>query len=80
MQTFAALAAEGRGVVVALHDLGLAARHCTRLVLMDRGRVIADGTPRDVLTPALMAQVFGVSVFTHDTGAGTVFQPMEVLR
>jgi iron complex transport system ATP-binding protein len=80
METFAALAAEGRGVVVALHDLGLAARHCTRLVLMHRGRVVADGPPRAVLTPALMAQVFGVSVFMHEGGAGPVFQAMEVLR
>jgi len=81
METFAALAAEGRGVVVALHDLGLAARHCTRLVLMHRGRVVADGAPRAVLTPDLMAQVFGVSVFIHDGGgAGPVFQATQVLR
>lgn len=80
METFAALAAEGRGVVVALHDLGLAARYCTRLVLLHGGRVVADGPPRAVLTPDLMAQVFGVSVFMQDTGAGPVFQAMEVLR
>jgi iron complex transport system ATP-binding protein len=34
MQVFAALAAEGRGVVASIHDLGLAARHCTRIVVM----------------------------------------------
>jgi iron complex transport system ATP-binding protein len=38
MQVFAALAAEGRGVVASIHDLGLAARHCGRLVLMHRGQ------------------------------------------
>lgn len=80
METFATLATEGRGVVVALHDLGLAARFCTRLILMQSGRVVAEGAPRDVLTPGLMAQVFGVSVFIHDTGAGPVFQAMEVLQ
>ena len=40
-KVFQDLAAEGRGVVASLHDLGLAARHCTRLVLMARGRLVA---------------------------------------
>ena len=40
---FARLAAEGRTVVVALHDLSLAARFCHRIVLMHEGRVVAAG-------------------------------------
>ena len=79
MQVFADLAAEGRAVVVSLHDLGLAARHCTRLVLMHRGRVVADGAPDQVLTPDLMAQVFGISIWRQDSPLGPVFQPMDVL-
>lgn len=79
MQVFAALAREGRAVVVSLHDLGLAARHCTRLVLMHQGRVVADGTPDAVLTPDLMAQVFGISIWRQDSPMGPVLQPMEVL-
>ena len=79
MQVFAGLAAEGRAVVVSLHDLGLAARHCTRLVLMHRGRVVADGAPDQVLTPDLMAQVFGISIWRQDSPLGPVFQPMDVL-
>lgn len=38
-------------VVVALHDLNLAARFCQQLVLLNAGRVVASGTPEDVLTP-----------------------------
>lgn len=79
MQVFGALAREGRAVVVSLHDLGLAARHCTRLVLMHQGCVIADGSPDKVLTPALIAQVFGVSIWHQDSPMGPVFQPMDVL-
>lgn len=79
MQVFAELAREGRAVVVSLHDLGLAARHCTRLVLMHQGRVIADGNPGQVLTPDLVAQVFGVSIWRQDSPMGPVFQPMDVL-
>ncbi|SES31271.1 ABC transporter ATP-binding protein [Lentzea albida] len=47
-------------VVVALHDLALAARYCDRLVLMHRGEVVADGRAVDVLTAPLLREVFDV--------------------
>lgn len=55
------LADAGMGVIVALHDLSAAARFCNRLVLMQAGRVHADGPPRVVLTPELMRAAFDVS-------------------
>ncbi|MBF9029382.1 ATP-binding cassette domain-containing protein [Rhodobacterales bacterium HKCCE3408] len=79
MAEFARIAADGRAVVVSLHDLGLAARYCTRLILMHRGRIEADGPPRDVLTPDNLARVFGVSAYMLETEAGLVFQPMGVV-
>ena len=80
MQVFAALAAEGRGVIASIHDLGLAAQHCTRLVMLDHGRVVADAPPRDVLTDDLLARVFGVRGYHADTPDGPVFQPLAVIR
>ncbi len=80
MEVFRALAAEGRGVVASIHDLGLAARSCTRLVLMQAGRVVADGAPRDVLSDDNLARVFGVRGFHAETADGPVFQPLGVLR
>ncbi|MDT7784954.1 MAG: iron complex transport system ATP-binding protein [Pseudonocardiales bacterium] len=47
-------------VVVALHDLALAARYCDRLVLMHRGTVVADGPAEEVLTAPLLREVFDV--------------------
>lgn len=47
--------------VLALHDLNLAAAYCDRLVLLAAGRVVASGAPAEVLTPDLIAQVYGVS-------------------
>ena len=80
MQVFRDLANEGRAVVASIHDLGLAARHCTRLVLLHRGRKVADGLPRDVLSADNLAAVFGVKGYHAETPDGPVFQPLGVIR
>ncbi|MER7824702.1 ABC transporter ATP-binding protein [Streptomyces sp. NPDC096097] len=54
------LAGTGQTVLVALHDLTLAARHCDRLLLMHQGRLIASGAPAAVLTTEHLAQIFEV--------------------
>jgi iron complex transport system ATP-binding protein len=50
----------GVGAVVILHDLSLAARFCDRLIILQDGRKIADGTPWDVLTSDNLRTAFGV--------------------
>ncbi|WP_405408931.1 ABC transporter ATP-binding protein [Streptomyces decoyicus] len=47
-------------VLTALHDLNLAAVHCDELYVIADGRIVAAGPPHDVLTPELLAEVFGV--------------------
>ncbi|MEN8722848.1 MAG: ABC transporter ATP-binding protein [Alphaproteobacteria bacterium] len=59
---------QGQGVMVVLHDLGLAARLCDRLVLMDRGKVVADGTPQNVLTADRVAAVYKVRLIRDESG------------
>ncbi|PIE13328.1 MAG: ABC transporter [Rhodobacterales bacterium] len=80
METFASLAQQGKSLLVSLHDLGLAVRHCTRLILLGDGGVVADGAPDEVLTPARLAQVFGITAWYQTTDQGPVFQPLEVIR
>ncbi len=50
----------GRTVVMVLHDLSLAARYADHLVAMRDGRIVAQGPPREVITPELLADVFGL--------------------
>ncbi|WP_079052775.1 ABC transporter ATP-binding protein [Streptomyces phaeochromogenes] len=46
--------------VVALHDLNLAAMYCDQLVVLREGHVVAGGSPGDILTEELIAEVYGV--------------------
>jgi iron complex transport system ATP-binding protein len=50
----------GQGAIVAMHDLDLAARYADRLVLMDRGGIVAEGEPRAMLRSAKLEEVFGI--------------------
>ena len=54
------LNAEGRTLVAILHDLNQAARYATHLIAMYQGDIVAQGTPAQVVTTALVEQVFGV--------------------
>ena len=49
---------EGRGVIVVLHDLNLAARYCDRLALLCDGRIVVTGTPREVCTSERLSEVY----------------------
>jgi iron complex transport system ATP-binding protein len=80
MQTFSALAARGKSSLVSLHDLGLAVRHCTRLILLGHGGMVAEGTPADVLTSDRLADVFGITAWFECNEKGAIYQPLEVIR
>lgn len=54
------LRAMPQAVLVCLHDLNLAARYCQELIVLQEGRLVAHGPPRDVLTPALLREVFAI--------------------
>ena len=53
---------EDKGVIVAIHDLSLAARFCDRLCLLNGGEMLALGTPEEVLTEELLSTAYGVPV------------------
>jgi iron complex transport system ATP-binding protein len=51
---------DGTTILAVLHDLGLAAHFFPRVVIIDRGEIVADGPPAEVLSPAHIREVFGV--------------------
>jgi len=59
---FRALAAQGVGVCLVLHDLAQAMNHADRVIVLDSGCVAADGPPQEALTEALIEQVWKVPV------------------
>jgi iron complex transport system ATP-binding protein len=54
------MAEDGCAVVCVLHDLNLAAQYATKLAVMQRGRLHAIGPPAQILSAALLAEVFEV--------------------
>jgi ferric enterobactin transport system ATP-binding protein len=52
--------ADGRTLVAVLHDLNQAARYASHIIAMKHGRVMASGTPAEVITPAIVEDVFDV--------------------
>jgi iron complex transport system ATP-binding protein len=76
MQLLARAAHDGAAVLAIVHDLALAARIADRVIVMDRGRLVAEGAPRAVLTPERIAAVFGVEATIIDSDMG----PLPVLQ
>jgi iron complex transport system ATP-binding protein len=72
MELLARVAHGGAAVLAILHDLALAARYADRVLMMDRGRIVAAGPAGEVLTPETIATVFGVEAAMTETGVGKI--------
>jgi iron complex transport system ATP-binding protein len=62
----------GGAMLAVVHDLALAARFADRVLLMDKGRIVADAPPDEALTAARMSAVFGVEVAMVNAGDGMI--------
>lgn len=72
-EEFRRLAKEGQAVVVALHDLAIAARYATRVVVLKSGTCIADGPPAEVLGKDTLARAFAIDGEIVEIGDIPVF-------
>ena len=69
-----------RTVLLAVHDLNLAAVYCDRLFALQNGRLVCSGTPREVLTPAFFQDVYGVQARVGEDEDGRpyiLYRPRE---
>lgn len=81
VMTLLAREAQGGALVVAvLHELTMAARYCDRLLLIDHGRLIADGTPAEVLTPDRLRAIYGIEALVETRDGAPMILPLERAR
>jgi len=74
------LADQGCAVLLVSHDLSLAARSCDRLALLSEGRVVVEGSPREVLDPVVLRRVFGFEAQVLEGPDGFPLVLPEILR
>ena len=67
-------------LVAAMHDLTLAAQYADRMLLLDAGRVVADGPPAEVITEALIASHYGASTKVLRVGGTIAVVPTRASR
>ena len=77
MELLAEHAQRGGAVLTALHDLSLAARFCSRLILLQNGKIVADGQPIQVLTTENLEKVYGISAYVDCRDDGVVIIPRK---
>jgi len=63
-------------VILAMHDLHLAAKYCTRLILLEEGKVFKDGKTEEVLQKEHIEKVYGLKVhLIHDQSGNIMISP-----
>lgn len=78
MQRLRQLTESGCLVIVTMHDLTLAGRWCDRLVLLNEGRLVADGPAEEALTDALLSAVYGIEVVRVADGDRRLMVPTRL--
>ena len=77
MEVLRKTAEAGTLVIVVLHDLSIAARHCTRVLLLSEGHVTADGPPSETLISETLRKTFGIDAFIGDHAGAPVILPLR---
>ncbi len=68
----------GRAIAVVLHDLALAARFCSRVIVLHQGRLLTDGAPAVVLDDPTLARAFGVEAVRVPHAGQTCLVPWRL--
>ena len=73
METLKGLTRQGKGIAAVLHDIPLAMTYGDRILIMDQGRLVAEGTPEEVLESKAIDRVFGIRL--EKSGRGYICTP-----
>ena len=79
LEVLRGLVRSGRLVVAVMHDLSLASRFADEIVLMDGGRIVAQGTAGEVLTASRLEAVFGIEAVVFQEEGGLTITPKRAL-
>jgi len=77
MEVLKQAAGAGALVIVVLHDLSIAARHCSRVLLLSEGCLTADGPPAETLVSETLRKTFGIDAFIGDHAGAPVILPLR---
>ncbi len=78
MEMLKSLARDGVTIIVAMHELNLAVKYCDKLIVLDKGRIVACGKPKDIVTQKLIEDVYGVKAIIQDIPeVGMVIIPLS---
>lgn len=73
MEYLKALTGNEMSILVAEHDISLMARYCDRCIIMRKGEIVAIGEPKEVITPELVRDVYGVEASVGIDDEGDLF-------
>ncbi len=76
MSAFRALAAQGKSILMSIHDIELAARWSDRVIIMNDGRIVASGAPGDAISAELLARVYGIKAEIGRNETGLTLTPL----
>ena len=67
------LADKGKTILAVIHELNYAAEYCSRILLVGKGKILADGTPSEVLTSELLSEAYNAQVqVVHNDATGAI--------
>lgn len=79
LELFRKRADNGALIISSIHDISLAARYCTRFILLGDQNLLADGKPEEIINDPLFSKVFNIEIMVTPSDDGPIFMPKKRL-
>jgi iron complex transport system ATP-binding protein len=78
MEMLKSLTNDGVTILAAMHDLNLSVKYCDKLIVLDKGKLVACGKPEDIVTQKLIEDVYGVkAIIQKNPEVGLIIIPLS---